>query len=427
MVEAKVNIQERPGYKHTKLGWIPEDWEFAPLDSVTPNGKKYGIVDGPFGSNLKTIHYRSSGIPIITSGYVTDGAFYADEYLFVEQELYDREKRSSVKGGDIVMAKIGARCGASAILPDDHETGILSGNALKISVDEARHSNFYVWSWLWHLYQTGKIELLKTVGAQPAISMSSLKKYKLPLPPLPEQQKIAQILRTWDKAITKTEQLIAKKQERKKGLMQHLLTGKKRFKEFEDEKLRQLEIGNVIKFSGGSQPPRSTFRFEEQEGFIRLVQNRDYKSDKYKTYIPEKLAKKHCDETDIMIGRYGPPLFQIFRGIKGAYNVALIKAIPDESQLLKEYCWYFINRPELQKYIDGFSQRSGGQTGIEMDRLNAFPLPLPSLEEQQRITSVLSSADQEIASFQNQLTKLKEQKKGLMQKLLTGEVRVKID
>ena len=113
------------GYKQTEVGVIPEDWEVASLSSVTPMSGKNGIVDGPFGSNLKTIHYKKSGIPIITSGYVTDGKFFADKYLYVDQKKFNDEKRSAVRPGDIVMAKIGERCGASAILPKSHEIGIL--------------------------------------------------------------------------------------------------------------------------------------------------------------------------------------------------------------------------------------------------------------------------------------------------------------
>lgn len=88
-------------------------------------------------------------------------------------------------------------------------------------------------------------------------------------------------------------------------------------------------IGEVASFSGGSQPPRSTFKFAPEPGYIRLVQIRDYKSNANETYIPEILAKKRCSAQDIMIGRYGPPIFQILRGIEGAYNVALIKATPN--------------------------------------------------------------------------------------------------
>ena len=67
--------------KQTEIGLIPEDWELFKIEEITPQNAKYTIVDGPFGSNLKTIHYKKKGIPIITSGYVTNGKFYAESYL----------------------------------------------------------------------------------------------------------------------------------------------------------------------------------------------------------------------------------------------------------------------------------------------------------------------------------------------------------
>jgi type I restriction enzyme S subunit len=110
-----INETVPEGFQKTEVGIIPNDWREYSIENLTPKNRRYSIVDGPFGSNLKTIHYRKSGIPIITSGFVTDGKFYASEYIYVDLEKFRQEKRSAVKGGDIVMAKIGERCGASAI------------------------------------------------------------------------------------------------------------------------------------------------------------------------------------------------------------------------------------------------------------------------------------------------------------------------
>ena len=96
----------------------------------------------------------------------------------------------------------------------------------------------------------------------------------------------------------------------------------------------------TISFSGGSQPPASTFIDHPEKGYVRLIQNRDYRTDAYPTYVPKKLVTKFCDEKDVMIGRYGPPLFVIHRGLKGAYNVALMKAIP--ILLEREFMYYFL-------------------------------------------------------------------------------------
>jgi type I restriction enzyme S subunit len=199
------------------------EWEFKALIKLTPTNEKYGIVDGPFGSNLKTIHYKKEGVPIITSGYVTEGVFCAEKYDYVTPEKFEREKRSRVNGGDIVMAKIGARCGASAIMPLNHEQGILSGNALKITVDETRFSTMFVWQQLWFLYQIGSLDGLKKVGAQPAISISNLKTFEILLPrEIKEQQRIADCLSSIDDLISNQAKKVEALKTHKKGLMQQL-------------------------------------------------------------------------------------------------------------------------------------------------------------------------------------------------------------
>ncbi|MFB9864312.1 restriction endonuclease subunit S [Rufibacter immobilis] len=188
---------------------------------------------------------------------------------------------------------------------------------------------------------------------------------------------------------------------------------------------KNLTIGDVVSFSGGSQPPQSTFIFEYKEDYIRLIQTRDYRTDKYKTYIPANLAKKKCDENDIMIGRYGPPIFQIFKGLKGAYNVALIKAIPNEKIVTKEYCYYYLTRPEIRLFLESLSQRSGGQTGIEMDKLKNYPFPVPSIPEQHAIANILSTWDEGIKKLQQLIAAKQKHKKTLTQQLLTGKKRFK--
>lgn len=155
-------------------------------------------------------------------------------------------------------------------------------------------------------------------------------------------------------------------------------------------------IGKHVTFEGGTQPPRSTFVFEEKEGYIRLVQTRDFRTDKYRTFIPSTTNHKTFTEDDIMIGRYGPPVFQIFRGLKGAYNVALIKAKPNTKALHRDYLFYTLKQEGLFTLIDSLSRRSSGQTGIDMDALKSFPLPLPPLNEQRKITLVLQTWDEAI-------------------------------
>lgn len=153
-----------------------------------------------------------------------------------------------------------------------------------------------------------------------------------------------------------------------------------------------VKLGEVVKFIGGSQPPKTTFIFEEREGYIRMLQIRDYKSDRFKTYIPIDKARRFCTKEEIMIGRYGPPIFQILRGLEGAYNVALMKAEPSE-KVDRNYLYHFLKQEELFKLLDGLSQRTAGQSGIDIDALKSYPMYLPSLKEQKRIASILDKAD----------------------------------
>jgi type I restriction enzyme S subunit len=160
--------------------------------------------------------------------------------------------------------------------------------------------------------------------------------------------------------------------------------------------IRQLRIEDVCDFVGGSQPPKSEFINTPKEGYVRLIQTRDYKTDAFPTFIRANSTKKFCDAKDIMIGRYGPPIFQICRGLTGAYNVALLKAKPKKC-IDCEYLYYFLKQDAVFQYVDKLSARTGGQTGVDLVSLNKYPICLPEdIHDQQRLVSVLSLLDAKI-------------------------------
>lgn len=211
-------------FKDSPVGRIPLSWNIAELRDVCTS--KYAIVDGPFGSNLKTEHYRVTGIPVFQSGLVTSGCFVRREYVYVDTEKYNEQIRSSAGPGDILMAKIGMNAGACAIIPQDHSVGILAGNSLKMTVDLDKISNTYLLSVLHLMRYTGEIQRLLTETAQPAVSITILKRLKLALPPLPEQHKITSILNAIDSKRTCFVEKMTHLKEIKKALMQALLSGK---------------------------------------------------------------------------------------------------------------------------------------------------------------------------------------------------------
>jgi type I restriction enzyme S subunit len=155
---------------------------------------------------------------------------------------------------------------------------------------------------------------------------------------------------------------------------------------------KMLPFGDVCEISGGSQPPKPTFIYEPKEGYIRLVQVRDYRTNNFITYIPKEKAKKFCNKTDIMIGRYGPPIFGIFRGLEGAYNVALMKAIPNKELLNQEYLYWFLKTDSLVKFVEKSSKRAAGQDGVRKEVLYTYPTPLPPLPQQKQIVAILDKA-----------------------------------
>lgn len=190
------------------------------------------------------------------------------------------------------------------------------------------------------------------------------------------------------------------------------------------EDWKSFEVGEVISFSGGSQPPLFTFSKVRKPGYVRLIQIRDYKSDKFEVFIPENLGRKFCDKEDIMIGRYGPPIFQILRGLNGAYNVALIKATPNIKHIDKDFAWHFLRNKTLFNFVEKLSQRSSGQTGVDLIALKSYPIQLPGLPEQHAIAQVLTDTDQLLQNLKKLIAKKKAIKQGSMQELLTGKKRL---
>ena len=229
-----------------------------------------------------------------------------------------------------------------------------------------------------------------SVGSlSPTINWRDLKSLEFELPDLATQRKLADTLWSINDTMEAYKKLISATDELVKSQF---------MEQFGDPKtnpkgMKVTTLGSVCAFEGGSQPPRSTFIFEPREGYIRLIQIRDYKSDEYITYIPVAQARKFCNADDIMIGRYGPPIFQILQGLEGAYNVALMKAVPTDPSIDKEFLRFYLKRDELLHHLETFQQRTVGQAGIEMNELKNYPIPIPTLEQQREFVAFVQQSD----------------------------------
>ncbi|KAA3597917.1 MAG: restriction endonuclease subunit S [Calditrichaeota bacterium] len=171
------------------------------------------------------------------------------------------------------------------------------------------------------------------------------------------------------------------------------------------------KLGEVCQFQGGSQPPKSEFIYEPRENYVRFLQIRDFKSNKHLTFIPESTKNRYCNESDILLGRYGASVGKVLVEKKGAYNVAVMKSIPNEEILNKRYLYFYFNSVDFQKRLKNVASRSA-QNGFSKNDIFNFPILIPPLSEQKRIVEILdkvfSAIDKAKANAEQNLKNAKE-------------------
>jgi type I restriction enzyme S subunit len=157
-----------------------------------------------------------------------------------------------------------------------------------------------------------------------------------------------------------------------------------------------IPVGEVLSFVGGSQPPASTFKAEAEEGYVRLVQIRDFYTSSHLTYVPDSNLLRKCAKTDVMIARYGASVGRVLRGLDGAYNVALVKATPKEG-IDNNFLFYLLTSDFFQLPLLAQSARSA-QAGFSRESIGYINLPCPPLNVQKSIGEILGALDDKIES-----------------------------
>jgi len=249
-------------------------------------------------------------------------------------------------------------------------------------------------------------------------------KISINIPPISEQRKIAQILSTWDKAISTTESLIANSQQQKKSLMQQLLTGKKRFAGFDDQ-WKEVKLSQIAIIVMGSSPKSSSYN-EIGNGLPLIQGNADIKNRKsYPRFFTSEVTKE-CSIGDILLSVRAP----VGTVAISEHNACIgrgISSLKAKTKYSHEflYQWLLYFEPKWERLSQGSTFEA-----VNSNDIKSLHMIIPSIQggggEQQKITSVLTSADQEIDTLQQKLTHLKQEKKALMQQLLTGKRRVMV-
>ena len=239
------------------------------------------------------------------------------------------------------------------------------------------------------------------------ISKSNLLNLKIKLPPLDEQEKIAEILSTWDEAINLTINLIESKKQFKKALMQNLLTAKIRFPEFKDEWLivKLEEVSEIYQPQTISQSELTDSGFDVYgaNGIIG----------KYSSYNHEfEQVVITCRGNTCGAVNFTKPKSWITGN-------AMVINLDNSTKAIKTFIYYLLSNTNFQYLISG-----SGQPQITSN-IRYHKIKLPNLDEQQKIAEVLTACDDEINLLNSKLENLKKQKQGLMQKLLSGKVRAR--
>jgi type I restriction enzyme S subunit len=405
------------GYKNSPLGIIPEDWEV----------KKLGEVG---------IFLKGKGVPkdkITTSGYkcLTYGDIYTKYDIVMKniKSFIDEETAlisEELKTGDILFAGSGETLEdiGKTLVYLDNDKAYAGGD---IIIFRQNQMNSLLLSYLLNSSKSNSQKYQMGQGHSVVhIYSSQLENLLISIPPLPEQQKIAEILSVWDRAIDAQTQLIASLQTRKRALMQQLLTGKKRLKGFSGE-WETVKLGEIGRFVSGS-----GFSDEEQGGLhgtpfykvsdMNLCGNELYMTNANNYVTDEQIERckyKVIDLDAVIFAKVGAAIFLERKRLAKSFLIDnnMMAFIPQNNNII--YVKYLFDTIKLSKYI-----QIGALPSYNASDLSSIRICMPPIPEQTAIAEILSTADKEITLSQKKLAAMKSQKKGLMQVLLTGKRRV---
>lgn len=405
-----VGIQNKKPYYRN---YIPNDWEVETLNDCC-------IIKGEYGINAAAVNF-SEDLP--TYLRITDIDDDGNLSSIKKASVNDENSESFVLSeGDIVFARTGATVGKTYLYNKNDGKLVYAGFLIrfkpdvnKLSVNFLKHITNTKTYWAW-------VNVYSMRGGQPGINAKEYGSFKIPLPSLSEQHAIAKALGSMDQAINANNQLVAQKELRKKWLMQNLLTGKKRLKGYSGE-WKEHQLGQMF--------AERNDRNNDGLALLSIGQNG--------VYPQEDSIKKDTSNSDkskykkICIGDIGYNTMRMWQGrsalsnLEGIVSPAYTILKPRENADALFFSYLF----KTPKLVNLFWRNSQGLVGDTLNcKYKDFSIVktmLPLKDEQIAIAQILQAADRELYLLRAKTEKLKEQKKGMMQVLLTGKKRLKIN
>lgn len=371
--------------------------------------------------NVELLHDENYAVMIRTTNFSQND--FNNNLNYITESAYHYLKKSKVFPNDIIMNKI-ADAGACYFMPDLGKPVSLGMNLFLIRINPKLADSYYIYSYL--KYHEHYVKSFASGSATKTITKNDVRKLKILTPPLPEQQKIAKILTTWDKAIDTTERLIKNSTQQKKALMQQLLTGKKRLlddngKPFEGE-WEKVKLSDIANISMGSSPKSAAYN-DEGVGLPLLQGNADIKNRKSAPRIYTSQITRECQIGDILLS-VRAPVGTVALSEHHACIGRGISSIRAKKKHSQDFLYQLML--DFEPRWRAFSQGSTFEA-VNSNDIKSLSLNVPNFKEQQKIAAVLTNADKEIELLEQQLADLQQEKKALMQVLLTGKKRVLVD
>ena len=419
---------------------IPDGWEEATIRELLNNNILVEVQDGNHGNDHpKSSDYVKDGVPFIMARDLFGGTINFSSCSFISFEQAKSLRIGFSYPKDILLSHKGT-IGEVAKVPSNYEYIILTPQVTCYRVNpDANFSSDFLYQYFLSPDFQSVLKARSFQSTRNYIGITEQKNLTIKYPPLLEQCKIAEILGVWDESIDLLERLIGKTRSRKQGLMQQLLTGKKRFKEFEDSNNRQktrygslpfdwkyISIADIAQEYSAKNKEATDLTVLSCSKYKGLVNSLEYFgkqvfSEDTSTYKIVKYgmfayATNHIDEGSI--------------GYQNLYAKALISPMytvfKTDSNRVHDLFLYSVLKTEYYRQIFSINTSASVERrgSLRWKDFSKIKVPLPSLPEQEKIAAVLSAADEEISTLEKQLAAYKQQKLGLMQQLLTGKIRV---
>lgn len=405
---------------------LPEGWQVVELKSLVDRKRKisYGIVQPG--------EHCNGGVILVRGKDYSFGWVDVDEFFRVTPEIDHPYRRSKLKANDVLITIVGAGTGNVAIVPTWLEGANITQTTARVAIDRSNGSHTYFEYYLESSF--GKREVYRFIkgGAQPGLNISDLERFHIILPPILEREKIAAILKCWSQSIDLTVRLIAAKQVRRIWLMQQLLSGKRRLPGFGNA-WQTVQLGDIFeriqrRIPEGESPEVLSITAKvgfvsQREKFSKVIAGKNLEN-----YVLIRRGEFSYNKGNSLTYPQGC-IFRLKEFDEGAVPSVFYSFRAASPEVCPDFYSQFFSsgglNHQLSRVINS-GVRNDGLLNLNARDFFALKVPLPPKGEQERIAGILTDANREIDLLRAQLDALREQKKGLMQQLLTGKVRVKV-